>query len=94
MAELLSMGPPVYFVIGPGLNYSIKENQDVICNGILCDADSVLTQIYFKSKNPEETRIVRPPSSWIDDFIDWLSVETCCQMHKETGDFCPSISKI
>ena len=53
MAELLSMGPPVYWVIGPGLNYTKTEHQNLICGGILCNNDSVQTQLYIASNYPD-----------------------------------------
>lgn len=46
MEELLSMGPPVYFVLTEGLNYSRRGVQNVICGGQGCNPDSLYTQIY------------------------------------------------
>ncbi|XP_078051936.1 NPC intracellular cholesterol transporter 1 homolog 1b-like [Augochlora pura] len=50
MEDLLSMGPPVYFVLTPGLNYSKREVQNVICGGQGCNDDSLYTQIYSAAK--------------------------------------------
>jgi hypothetical protein len=50
MEDLLSMGPPVYFVLTEGLNYSQREVQNVICGGQGCNADSLYTQIYSAAK--------------------------------------------
>lgn len=52
MEELLSMGPPVYFVVTEGLNYSKKEVQNIICGGQGCNSDSLYTQIYSAAKQP------------------------------------------
>lgn len=53
MADILSMGPPVYWVLGPSLDYSDSVNQNIICNGILCNDDSVTTQLYMAANYPE-----------------------------------------
>lgn len=39
------------------------------------------------------TRLNKAPSSWIDDYIDWLSLETCCKVDLKTNGFCLSNSK-
>lgn len=48
-----------------------------------------LKMYFFPITN--RTRIAKPPSSWIDDYIDWLNLESCCKMY-ENGTFCPSNS--
>jgi Niemann-Pick C1 protein len=53
MADLFSMGPPVYWVVSPGLDYTDKEDQNVICGGIACNQDSMTTQLYIASKYPD-----------------------------------------
>lgn len=52
MDDLLSMGPPVYFIVTPGLNYSNRVEQNIICGGQGCNSDSLYTQIYSASKQP------------------------------------------
>lgn len=52
MEELLSMGPPVYFVLKGGLNYSKTEVQNAICGGQKCNSDSLYAQIFSASKHP------------------------------------------
>lgn len=90
MAELLSMGPPVYFVVESGLSYENVTNQNLICGGVLCNDDSLNIQLYIASKYPEITKIARPSSSWLDDYIDWLSISTCCKVNRTDGSFCLS----
>ncbi|XP_058063255.1 NPC intracellular cholesterol transporter 1 homolog 1b [Anopheles bellator] len=90
MAELFWMGPPVYFVLKPGLNYTDEAHQNLVCGGILCNDDSIQTQLYRASLYPEVTHIARPASSWLDDYIDWLSIESCCKYNPSDGSFCPS----
>lgn len=50
MDELLSMGPPVYFVLTKGLNYSDTQVQNVVCGGQGCNSDSLYSQIYSAAK--------------------------------------------
>lgn len=53
MEDLLSMGPPVYFVVTPGLNYSRRMVQNIICGGQGCNSDSLYTQLYSAAKQPQ-----------------------------------------
>lgn len=53
MADLLKMGPPVYFVLSTSLNFSEFSNQNLLCGGQLCETDSVVTQIYLAAKDPQ-----------------------------------------
>lgn len=50
MDELLSMGPPVYFVLTKGLNYSNTEVQNIVCGSQGCNTDSLYSQIYSAAK--------------------------------------------
>ena len=52
MEELLSMGPPVYFVVTKGLNYSHEIVQNTICGSQGCNLDSLYSQIYSAAKQP------------------------------------------
>lgn len=90
MDELLAMGAPVYWVLKPGLNYSLPEQQNFICGGVECNNDSLSVKLYTQSRYPEITSLARPASSWIDDYIDWLSIGDCCKYNASTGAFCPS----
>lgn len=38
------------------------------------------------------TSISRPSSSWVDDYIDYLNVPSCCRV-TDDGEFCPSSDK-
>lgn len=89
MKEVLSIGPPVYFVVTKGLNYTVPEHQNLICGGIGCSTDSLATAITAASKTPEWSHIARPASSWIDDLFDWTTLETCCKVFPNNGSFCP-----
>ncbi|XP_055614441.1 NPC intracellular cholesterol transporter 1, partial [Uranotaenia lowii] len=89
LGQFLSIGPPMYFVVKNGLNYSNTVDQNLICGGQFCNIDSLSTQIYIASKRPEETYIARPSASWLDDYIDWsVAADSCCKQRKD-GSFCP-----
>lgn len=53
MQDLLSMGAPVYWVIGPGLAMNRTAEQDLMCGGTKCRNDSIPTQLYIASRHPE-----------------------------------------
>ncbi|XP_034489627.1 NPC intracellular cholesterol transporter 1 homolog 1b [Drosophila innubila] len=93
MDELLAMGAPVYWVLKPGLDYNKPEHQNIICGGVECNNDSLAVQLYTQSRYPQITSLARPASSWIDDYIDWISISDCCKYNITTGGFCPSNSK-
>lgn len=113
MNELLSMGPPVYWVLGNGISFENVKDQNLICGGPGCNNNSLTTSLYLAAKYPElyvrlasvsiknkmlykifplfRTSMATPSSSWIDDYIDWLSMdETCCKIHETEHTFCPS----
>lgn len=53
MKDLLSMGPPVYFVLKAGLNYSDGNIQNLVCGGTGCNADSLSTHLFRAHLSPE-----------------------------------------
>jgi Niemann-Pick C1 protein len=80
LKSYLSIGPPTYFVLKSGINFSSTQEQNLICGGLYCNLDSLSTQIYISSKLPESTYIARPASSWIDDYFDWSQQsKDCCR---------------
>ncbi|XP_074112433.1 NPC intracellular cholesterol transporter 1 homolog 1b-like [Cotesia typhae] len=89
MEDLLSMGPPVYFVVKSGLNYTNTNVQNAICGGQKCNSDSVYTQIFTASEQSTISYIAKPASSWIDDYFDWSTISSCCQYFPSNGSFCP-----
>lgn len=51
LGEYLSVGPPVYFVVKPGLDFSASlEEQNKICGTIDCDNESLVTELYLASR--------------------------------------------
>ncbi|XP_033180820.1 NPC intracellular cholesterol transporter 1 homolog 1b-like [Bombus impatiens] len=89
MEDLLSMGPPVYFVVTPGLNYSRRMVQNIICGGQGCNSDSLYTQIYSAAKQPQKSYLSKSASSWIDDYMDWSQISDCCKYFQHNQSFCP-----
>ncbi|XP_014300205.2 NPC intracellular cholesterol transporter 1 isoform X2 [Microplitis demolitor] len=87
--EYLSVGPPVYFVVTGGLNYSRTFDQNLVCGGTYCNSDSVITQIFSAAQQPNVTYIATPASSWLDDYIDWTQASDCCKYFKSNDSFCP-----
>lgn len=50
MKDLLSVGPPVYFVIKNGLNFTKPEEVNAVCGSVGCDSDSLVTYLTRASK--------------------------------------------
>uniref|UniRef100_A0A665VGI9 SSD domain-containing protein n=1 Tax=Echeneis naucrates TaxID=173247 RepID=A0A665VGI9_ECHNA len=93
MSEYLHTGAPVYFVVKDGLNYSSPEGQNVVCGGVGCNNNSLLQQVYDSIISTFliffSTTIAFTPSSWIDDYFDWVKPQsTCCRYYNTTGAFC------
>lgn len=89
LKDYLSIGPPMYFVVKNGLNYSEFKDQNLVCGGQYCNVDSLTTQVYMASKDSENTYIAKPSSSWLDDYFDWSAIESCCKKRVADGAFCP-----
>ncbi|XP_047362414.1 NPC intracellular cholesterol transporter 1 homolog 1b-like [Vespa velutina] len=89
MEDLLSMGPPVYFVVTEGLNYSNTNVQNIICGGQQCNVDSLYTQIYSAANQSSISYLSKAASSWIDDYFDWSTIEKCCKYFPSNSSFCP-----
>lgn len=53
MEKYLNMGPPVYFVLKPGLNFSDEKDQNLICGGVRCNGDSLIGQINAAFRDSE-----------------------------------------
>ncbi|KAJ0176158.1 hypothetical protein K1T71_008332 [Dendrolimus kikuchii] len=89
--NLMKIGPPVFFVLKSGLNFTDPDHQNTICGGQMCYEDSLTTQIFLASRHSNITYIDRNSNSWLDDFIDWSSLYgACCQYNTTDGGFCQS----
>lgn len=89
LGQYLHSGPPVYFVLEEGHNYTTRKGQSMVCGGTGCDNDSLVQQIFNAAELDTYTRIGFAPSSWIDDYFDWVSPQSsCCRLHNVTHQFC------
>ncbi|KAI6075072.1 Niemann-Pick C1 protein [Aix galericulata] len=87
--KYLHTGPPVYFVLEEGHNYTSLEGQNMVCGGMGCNNDSLVQQIFSAAEISSYTRIGYAPSSWIDDYFDWVKPQSsCCRVYNTTGQFC------
>ncbi|XP_053185767.1 NPC intracellular cholesterol transporter 1 [Scomber japonicus] len=89
MSMYLHTGAPVYFVVEDGLNYSSLEGQNLVCGGVGCNNNSLVQQVYEASLISNYTTIALTPSSWLDDYFDWVKPQSsCCRYYNSTGAFC------
>ncbi|XP_021488417.1 NPC1-like intracellular cholesterol transporter 1 [Meriones unguiculatus] len=87
------VGPPVYFITTSGYNFSSEAGMNAICSSAGCNSFSLTQKIQYASEFPEQSYLAIAASSWVDDFIDWLTPSSCCRLylfgpHKD--EFCPS----
>ncbi|CAG5121501.1 unnamed protein product [Candidula unifasciata] len=90
LSKYLSVGPPVYFVVENGHDYSTYAGQNEICGVSGCPQNSLVQQINTASRSSSATYIAEAVSSWLDDYFSWLVSPPCCRYNNKTGDFCPS----
>uniref|UniRef100_A0A8B9FK57 NPC intracellular cholesterol transporter 1 n=1 Tax=Amazona collaria TaxID=241587 RepID=A0A8B9FK57_9PSIT len=89
ISKYLHAGPPVYFVLEEGHNYTSLEGQNMVCGGMGCNNDSLVQQVFNAAEIGSYTRIGYAPSSWIDDYFDWVKPQSsCCRVYNTTGQFC------
>ncbi|XP_041982247.1 NPC intracellular cholesterol transporter 1 isoform X2 [Aricia agestis] len=88
--KYLNIGPPVYFVVTEGLNYSHTDTQNMICGTRYCNDDSLTMQLYSASRMPNISYLAQPPNSWLDDFFDWSGNRECCKYFESNSSFCPN----
>uniref|UniRef100_A0A8C2XCL0 Niemann-Pick disease, type C1 n=1 Tax=Cyclopterus lumpus TaxID=8103 RepID=A0A8C2XCL0_CYCLU len=89
LSMYLHTGAPVYFVVEDGHNYSSPEGQNAVCGGVGCNNDSLVQQVYGASLISDYTTVAFTPSSWLDDYFDWVKPQSsCCRYLNASGDFC------
>lgn len=87
------VGAPVYFVTTSGYNFSSEAGMNAICSSAGCDSFSLTQKIQYATEFPEQSYLAIPASSWLDDFIDWLTPSSCCRLYifgPNKDEFCPS----
>lgn len=99
MESYLNVGVPVYFVLEGNFSYDKNTTRDLVCGAVGCDLYSLVEQVNRASKQSNFTTIETAPSSWIDDYVDWLMPKSKCCRHfvndaddesHLAGDFCPA----
>ncbi|XP_071038011.1 NPC intracellular cholesterol transporter 1 isoform X2 [Parasteatoda tepidariorum] len=91
LEKYLSVGPPVYFIISDGYNYSNPVGQNKVCSSqVSCDSDSITYQLGRMAMIQNRTYIALQPISWMDNYLDYLQADSCCFEFKENGTHCPS----
>ncbi|XP_071542748.1 NPC intracellular cholesterol transporter 1-like [Panulirus ornatus] len=70
--DYLSVGPPVYFVMTEGYNFSDYHEQNLVCQVSGCYDDSIMQQIFMSSLKPEETYLASGAMSWLGPYFNWL----------------------
>lgn len=92
MEKYLSVGPPVYFIVNEdAVDYKNIQNQNLLCGTAGCSPISLLGQIGQVLSQPKKYYLAQPPSSWLDDYFDWLqstSNPPCCRIYNQTQEFC------
>ncbi|XP_037364629.1 NPC intracellular cholesterol transporter 1 [Talpa occidentalis] len=89
LSQFLHAGPPVYFVLEEGHNYTTLRGQNLVCGGMGCNNDSLVQQIFNAAQMENYSRIGFAPSSWIDDYFDWIKPQSsCCRIYNSTDQFC------
>ncbi|KAI2545753.1 NPC1 like intracellular cholesterol transporter 1 [Homo sapiens] len=87
------VGAPVYFVTTLGYNFSSEAGMNAICSSAGCNNFSFTQKIQYATEFPEQSYLAIPASSWVDDFIDWLTPSSCCRLYisgPNKDKFCPS----
>lgn len=89
----LRVGPPVFFVLKRGLDFSNEIERNAVCSSGDCYEKSLVSQISLASRSPGVTYIATPSNSWIDDYKNWGSNEKCCRMFKQINGTSTQVSK-
>ncbi|XP_064228071.1 NPC1-like intracellular cholesterol transporter 1 isoform X1 [Aotus nancymaae] len=87
------VGAPVYFVTTSGYNFSSEAGMNAICSSAGCNNFSLTQKIQYATEFPEQSYLAIPASSWVDDFIEWLTPSSCCRLYiagPNMDKFCPS----
>lgn len=91
LGKYLSVGPPVYFVVTDGYNYSDQTSQNRICASHGCDEDSMMVQLKWMADRSNRTYIALRPVSWLDTYFEYMHSPSCCFHLNHTH--CPAESR-
>lgn len=86
--QYLQVGPPVYFMITDGYNYS-DYNTGIgrLCDKPSCDKASFLKILNYWSTQPHRSYMSSKPSFWVPPYLEYLSTDKCCQVY-DNGTQC------
>ncbi|GAA5955063.1 hypothetical protein JCM21900_002773 [Sporobolomyces salmonicolor] len=88
----LDVGPPVYFVLGQGINMTQLASVQQVCGRFsTCKEYSLANVLEAERKRPESSFLAEPPAVWTDDFVQWLNplLEDCCRVkRRDPTQFC------
>ncbi|CAL1281499.1 unnamed protein product [Larinioides sclopetarius] len=91
LENYLSVGPPVYFGISDGYNYSDVKSQKKICSAqAFCEPNSITSELGRMARVKNRTYIAFQPISWLDNYFEYLQAESCCYEFRSNGTHCPS----
>ncbi|XP_053207752.1 NPC intracellular cholesterol transporter 1-like [Panonychus citri] len=85
--DYLHVGPPVYFMITDGYNYSNPVAQNRLCGDSTCDRDSILKILSHFASETQTSYLASRPSFWLTDYNQYLRGDTCCKKY-ENGSQC------
>lgn len=95
--ERMRVGPPLFFVLNStdasSFDYSLVENQNLICSSASCDQESLGNVIKTNSLEQEQSissnstgvkkYISGHATSWLDEFLTgWLPSKQCCSIKR------------
>lgn len=84
--EVNPLGPPIYFVISGGIDFSVKLNRIIIDNEYEWSIPNQIRRAGIFSRNNyiHATQV----DSWWNDFQGWLKTPECCRRSKTDNKFC------
>nr|CDS20424.1 Niemann Pick C1 protein [Echinococcus granulosus] len=94
IAQYLAVGPPVFFVVTVGHNYTVwMDGQDSVCSFAGCSNLSLPNIIGAYAKSANLSHIASPPMVWIDQYANWLqatdpSVHCCRVLRTDPNVYC------
>ncbi|XP_075743026.1 NPC intracellular cholesterol transporter 1-like isoform X2 [Rhipicephalus microplus] len=91
LKKYLQVGPPVYFIVTDGYDYTDVKKQARLCiNEQVCDQDSVGAKLKQLTLLSNRTYVTRLRSYWLDQYILYMRSSDCCYETIKNRDFCYS----
>jgi len=94
LANVLRVGPPVYWVVRGDRNANLTSiaDQNRVCSGQNCSLNSLSSQVLYQVSYPIDSYLAADAgvSGWLDDYFLWVSATTgtCCRVYAN-GTYCP-----